>query len=50
MSDHSVDNFSFQNSTNKTGVLLTNLGSPDAPTKDALRKYLKEFLSDRFVI
>ena len=50
MSDHSVDNFSFQNSTNKTGVLIANLGSPDAPTKVALRKYLKEFLSDRFVI
>ncbi|MCS5591419.1 MAG: ferrochelatase [Gammaproteobacteria bacterium] len=35
---------------NKIGVLLTNLGSPDAPTKSALRKYLKQFLSDKFVI
>ena len=30
----------------KTGVLLTNLGSPDAPTPGALRRYLAEFLSD----
>ena len=34
----------------KTGVLITNLGSPDAPTKKALRKYLKQFLSDKRVI
>ena len=50
MSEHLVDNSSFQNSTNKTGVLITNLGSPDAPTKNALRQYLKQFLSDKFVI
>jgi protoheme ferro-lyase len=25
----------------KTGVLLTNLGTPDAPTKAALKRYLK---------
>ena len=30
----------------KTGVLLTTLGSPDAPTPGALRRYLAEFLSD----
>lgn len=34
----------------KTGILLTNLGTPDAPTKSALRRYLKEFLSDERVI
>ncbi|GJM05728.1 MAG: ferrochelatase 2 [marine bacterium B5-7] len=33
-----------------TGVLITNLGTPDAPTPAALRKYLKEFLSDPRVI
>jgi len=33
-----------------TGILLTNLGSPDAPTAGALRRYLAEFLSDRRVI
>ncbi|KAA0442570.1 MAG: ferrochelatase, partial [Candidatus Thioglobus sp.] len=34
----------------KTGILLTNLGTPDAPTKPALKRYLKEFLSDECVI
>ena len=29
-----------------TGILLTNLGTPDAPTTPALRRYLAEFLSD----
>ncbi len=33
-----------------TGVLITNLGTPDAPTPAALRKYLAEFLSDPRVI
>lgn len=34
----------------KTAVLLINLGSPEAPTKKALRPYLAEFLSDPRVI
>ena len=34
----------------KTGVLLVNLGTPDAPTAGALRRYLKEFLSDPRVV
>lgn len=34
----------------KIGVLLTNLGTPDAPTASALRRYLREFLSDPRVI
>ncbi|MDQ6991912.1 MAG: ferrochelatase [Mariprofundus sp.] len=33
-----------------TGVLLTNLGTPDAPTTAAVRSYLKEFLSDPRVV
>jgi len=33
-----------------TGILLTNLGSPDAPTTAAVRRYLKEFLWDRRVV
>jgi ferrochelatase len=33
-----------------TGVLLANLGTPDAPTTPALKRYLREFLSDRRVI
>ncbi|HEY5702912.1 MAG TPA: ferrochelatase [Gammaproteobacteria bacterium] len=32
------------------GVLLTNLGTPDAPNTRAVRKYLAEFLSDPRVI
>jgi ferrochelatase len=32
------------------GVLLVNLGTPDAATPAAIRRYLKEFLSDRRVI
>ena len=32
------------------GVLLVNLGTPDAPTAKAVRRYLKEFLSDRRVV
>jgi ferrochelatase len=34
----------------KTGILLTNLGTPDAPTAPALRRYLAEFLFDRRVV
>jgi ferrochelatase len=34
----------------KTGVLLVNLGTPDAPTPDAVRRYLAEFLSDCRVV
>ncbi|MDN4502855.1 ferrochelatase [Alteromonadaceae bacterium BrNp21-10] len=35
---------------NKIGVLLVNLGTPDAPTKPALKRYLKEFLSDPRIV
>lgn len=34
----------------KTGILISNLGSPDAPTPEALRKYLDQFLMDPYVI
>ena len=34
----------------KTGVLLINLGTPDSTNWWDIRKYLKEFLSDRRVI
>lgn len=37
-------------SPNRTGVLLINLGTPEAPTAQALRPYLKEFLSNPRVI
>lgn len=34
----------------RVGVLLVNLGTPDAPTPSAVRRYLKQFLSDRRVV
>lgn len=34
----------------KIGVLLVNLGTPDAPTPAAVRRYLAEFLADRRVV
>ncbi|HCI51951.1 MAG TPA: ferrochelatase [Gallionella sp.] len=34
----------------KTGILLVNLGTPDAPTAKAVRPYLKQFLGDRRVV
>ena len=34
----------------KIGVLLVNLGTPDAPTPKAVKRYLKQFLSDRRVV
>lgn len=36
--------------TPQTGVLLVNLGTPTAPTAQAVRTYLKEFLSDPRVV
>lgn len=34
----------------RAGILLVNLGTPEAPTGKALRPYLKQFLSDRRVV
>jgi protoporphyrin/coproporphyrin ferrochelatase len=34
----------------RIGVLLVNLGTPTAPTAPAVKKYLKQFLSDRRVV
>lgn len=34
----------------KIGILLVNLGTPDAPEKKAVKRYLKEFLSDQRVV
>ena len=44
MEDHPKINFG------KTGVLLINLGTPESTSWFDIRKYLKEFLSDRRVI
>ena len=42
--DHPKVNFG------KTGILIINLGTPDSTNWWDIRKYLKEFLSDRRVI
>lgn len=34
----------------KVGILLANLGTPDAPTARGLRPYLRQFLSDRRIV
>lgn len=39
-----------QGFSQRSGVLLTNLGTPAAPTAEALRPYLRQFLSDPRVI
>lgn len=37
-------------SPTRTGVLLVNLGTPQAPTPSAVRRYLAQFLGDRRVV
>ena len=37
-------------SATRTGILLVNLGTPDAPRAPEVRRYLREFLSDPRVI
>lgn len=34
----------------RTGILLANLGTPDAPDRVSVRRYLKEFLWDPRVV
>jgi len=36
--------------TPRIGVLLVNLGTPEAPNAPAVRRYLKQFLSDKRVV
>jgi len=36
--------------TQKIGLLIANLGTPDEPTTDAVKRYLKQFLNDARVI
>lgn len=42
--------FGCKNNKDKIGVLIAQLGTPDAPTGAALRPYLKQFLGDKRVI
>lgn len=37
-------------SNNRTGILIVQLGTPDDASEKAVRRFLKEFLSDRHVI
>lgn len=39
-----------QTSRQRIGIIMANLGTPDAPTAPAVRRYLREFLSDTRVI
>jgi len=39
-----------QSADPKIAVVLVNLGTPDAPTPSAVRRYLKQFLSDQRVV
>ena len=50
MVSYSSNSDAKQDTPATTGILVTNLGTPDAPTPAALRKYLAEFLSDPRVI
>ena len=34
----------------RIGVMITNLGTPDAPDVESVKRYLREFLSDRRVV
>ncbi|GIS54363.1 hypothetical protein Ct9H90mP29_14050 [bacterium] len=37
-------------SNKKIGVLISNLGTPDSPSRKDLKKYLNQFLMDKRVI
>jgi len=50
MSRYSGEQDYRHDSTEYVGVLLVNLGSPDAPTTSAVRRYLAEFLWDPRVV
>ena len=45
-----MDANSGQASRQRIGIILANLGTPDAPTAPAVRRFLREFLSDTRVI
>ena len=40
----------FEGKNKQIGILITNLGTPDSPTKKGLKKYLNQFLMDRRVV
>src|SRR5581483_6661063 len=46
----SCDSAAVSKAVTTQGLLLCNLGTPDAPTPSAVRRYLREFLSDPRVL
>ena len=50
MSRFSHDEQFFHGKSESLGVLLVNLGTPDEPTPKAVKRYLKQFLSDGRVV
>ncbi len=50
MDDTNARDDHLENSGGRVGVLLVNLGTPDATDYWSMRRYLKEFLSDKRVI
>jgi len=48
--DATISDSAIRPSITGIGVLIVNLGTPDAPTPAAVRRYLKEFLTDPRVI
>lgn len=49
MSEQNLQNFKHDRA-DRTGVLMVNLGTPDAPDRASVRRYLKEFLWDPRVV
>jgi protoporphyrin/coproporphyrin ferrochelatase len=47
---HAAADAAASSNSNRVGVLLVNLGTPDSPSYFAVQRYLREFLSDRRVI
>ena len=50
MARYNGDDSFFHGKEEATGILLVNLGTPAEPTKAAVRRYLREFLSDPRVV
>ena len=50
MNKQKLDPIKVHATSSKLGILLVNLGTPDAPTAQKVRPYLKQFLSDPRVI
>ena len=48
--DYQTETLHPHGTAQRTGILLVNLGTPDAPTAQAVRPYLKQFLGDPRVV